>query len=341
MKMYIKNWRVFILSDNVYSPLVSVIVPVYNVKKYLDRCIESIINQTYQNLEIILVDDGSTDGSSIMCDLWANKDDRLHVIHKENGGLSSARNAGIDKAGGKFLVFIDSDDQWLKNDFLERCINILKITNDKVLLFGYQEISENCRFIPKVDFSCVNDHYKSYDSGYCVKNNLFFSSAWTKMIETDLVRDNNIYFRPHVHSEDIEWSAKILSINDSYSVYPLNVYGYYQNSESITHNVSVDDILTLIENINHCLQIVNKTKVANENAFYNYIAYQYITALNLYLRYAKKNKKIKNILRESKGLLEYHQNRKVCAIYKCNKYCGFNMMLESVYWFLKIRKNGR
>ena len=90
--------------------LISVIVPVYNVEKYIDKCVESIVNQTYKNLEIILVDDGSTDGSSTKCDAWAKKDGRIRAIHKENGGVSSARNAGLDMAHGAFVSFVDSDD---------------------------------------------------------------------------------------------------------------------------------------------------------------------------------------------------------------------------------------
>lgn len=90
--------------------LISVIIPIYNVEKYLDKCIETVINQTYSNLEIILVDDGSTDLSGKKCDEWKKKDKRIIVVHKENGGLSSARNAGIDIATGKYISFIDSDD---------------------------------------------------------------------------------------------------------------------------------------------------------------------------------------------------------------------------------------
>ena len=91
-------------------PLISVIVPVYNTAKYLDKCITSIINQTYANLEIILVDDGSTDDSPAMCDMWTEKDSRIKVIHKQNGGASSARNAGLDIMSGELVGFIDSDD---------------------------------------------------------------------------------------------------------------------------------------------------------------------------------------------------------------------------------------
>ena len=99
-------------------PEISVIVPVYKVEKYLDRCIESIVNQTYPEFELILVDDGSPDNCPALCDAWAERDGRIRVIHKKNGGLSSARNAGMDVMCGKYVCFIDSDD-WIELNFLE------------------------------------------------------------------------------------------------------------------------------------------------------------------------------------------------------------------------------
>ena len=92
------------------QPLLSIIVPVYKAEKHLDRCVESILSQTYGNIELVLVDDGSPDACPAMCDAWAEKDGRIKVIHKPNGGLSSARNAGLVKASGEYVFFLDSDD---------------------------------------------------------------------------------------------------------------------------------------------------------------------------------------------------------------------------------------
>lgn len=105
--------------------LISVIIPVYNVEKYLKRCVDSVINQTYKNLEIILVDDGSPDNCGAICDEYAERDNRIKVIHKENGGLSSARNAGIDVASGTYLSFIDSDD-YVSEQFIEKLYSMIK-----------------------------------------------------------------------------------------------------------------------------------------------------------------------------------------------------------------------
>lgn len=98
--------------------LISVIVPIYNVELYLDRCMESIVNQTYQNLEIILVDDGSPDNCPVICDKWAERDCRVRVMHKQNGGLSDARNAGLEAASGNYIAFVDSDD-WIEKNYIE------------------------------------------------------------------------------------------------------------------------------------------------------------------------------------------------------------------------------
>ena len=98
--------------------LVSIIVPVYNVQQYLDRCLKSLVGQTYQNIEILLVDDGSQDSSRELCDIWGTKDNRIKVFHKENGGLSDARNYGLRRANGDLICFVDSDD-WCDSKYIE------------------------------------------------------------------------------------------------------------------------------------------------------------------------------------------------------------------------------
>ena len=118
------------------EPLVSVIVPVYKVEKYLDKCVESIVGQTYKNLEIILVDDGSPDNCPAMCDKWADRDSRIKVIHKQNGGVSSARNAGIDAVQGEFIGFVDSDD-WLEPDMYDCLVKNALEYNADISRCGY------------------------------------------------------------------------------------------------------------------------------------------------------------------------------------------------------------
>ncbi len=110
------------------NPLISVIIPIYNVEKYLDKCVESVVSQTYKNLEVILVDDGSPDNCPAMCDEWAKKDSRIKVLHKQNGGLSSSRNAGLSVATGDYIGFVDSDD-YIAQDMYEKLLQLCKGPN--------------------------------------------------------------------------------------------------------------------------------------------------------------------------------------------------------------------
>ena len=117
------------------TPLISVIVPIYHVEQYLNRCVESLVNQTYSNLEIILVDDGSPDNCPKMCDDWVQKDSRIKVIHKGNGGLSDARNAGMQIANGDVISFIDSDD-WIDPKFFEVMLNVMQDDESDIVSCG-------------------------------------------------------------------------------------------------------------------------------------------------------------------------------------------------------------
>ena len=174
----------FVKGSVVLQELISVIIPVYKVEEYLTRCVDSVINQTYKNLEIILVDDGSPDNCGIICDEYAQKDSRIKVIHKENGGLSSARNVGVDVAKGTYIAFVDSDD-FIHEEFIEKLYEILK-SNDA-------DISQ-CDFIktngekPNLDTEetiKVYDNISFLDSMYKV-NGVHIVVAWNKLYKSEL-----------------------------------------------------------------------------------------------------------------------------------------------------------
>ncbi len=135
------------------NPKISVIVPVYKVEKYLDKCIESIVNQTYQNLEILLVDDGSPDNCPQMCDKWAQRDSRIRVIHQKNGGVSASRNAGLDAATGDYIGFVDSDD-WIDSDMYELLVSNLIHNNCDVSRCGFCYYMQN-------DNSFISENYNT------------------------------------------------------------------------------------------------------------------------------------------------------------------------------------
>ena len=121
------------------NPLISVIVPVYNVAAWLPRCVDSVLTQTYQNLEILLIDDGSTDASGEICDAYAEKDPRIRVIHKKNGGLSSARNAGLDVSNGQYIGFVDSDD-WIEPEMYEKMLALMECNEAQLVCAGRYDV---------------------------------------------------------------------------------------------------------------------------------------------------------------------------------------------------------
>lgn len=170
--------------------LISVIIPVYNVEKYLNKSIESVIKQTYKELEIILVDDGSTDSSGKICDEFAQKDDRIKVIHKKNGGLSDARNAGISEAKGKYLGFIDSDD-YIDKNFYEILYNVLKKYNSDISICKHRETYTDY----EENTSKLEIKEQVFNTEQALKELLLFGEvnnyAWNKLYKKELFNEIN------------------------------------------------------------------------------------------------------------------------------------------------------
>ena len=160
---------------------ISVIVPIYNVEEYLGRCIESIINQTYQNIEIILVDDGSTDNSLSICKEYAIKDRRINIIHKENAGVSSARNIGLKKSKGEFVTFVDSDD-YVKLTCFEKMIRGIKNNDVDMVVVGWEDEGGNPGWISDTSYKKIygQDEISSLD---------FFLTVWGHLFKKINLKD--------------------------------------------------------------------------------------------------------------------------------------------------------
>lgn len=177
-----------------HNLLFSLIVPVYNVSKYLHQCLDSIINQTYSNIEIILVNDGSSDYSGRICDEYANKDKRIKTIHTENKGVSSARNLGLSIAKGNYIAFIDSDD-WIEKDAIEKIEKQIKTYSYDLILYGVSRDTLHGQF--PLYTGLVETSYTLKDQmndilPYLVKNEII--NAPFKVYKHDLIKDNNIKF---------------------------------------------------------------------------------------------------------------------------------------------------
>ena len=218
----------------------SVIIPVYNVEKYINRCLKSILSQRYNDLEIILIDNGSTDRSGSICDIYANEDANISVYHIENHGVGSARNFGLSKARGEFICFVDSDDYLVGNLFAEFED---KLTPDlDLLVFSYynsfeQEMTEKNR---KKKILPYNGSYDKYDFSKIFKD-LFLSdmlyTVWNKLYRREFLIENNISFEKYELGEDVRFNLnayrnvnKVYLSQDSYYVYVIGRKGSAMSS---------------------------------------------------------------------------------------------------------------
>lgn len=216
--------------------LVSIIVSVYNIQKYLNRCIDSIINQTYKFIEIILVDDGSNDNSSVICDSYKLMDKRVKVLHKINGGPSSARNAGLDLAIGNYIMFIDGDD-YIETKTVEQLILFQNIYNPDLLIYDFKYVYENERKVichkntfPQ-DKVLINKK-QFWENFY--KNSSFCVVPWNKLYKKHIFQ--NIRYRNNVFAEDEYIIHEIIDKCNNIVILHTPYYYYVQRSKSLTHS---------------------------------------------------------------------------------------------------------
>ena len=213
-------------------PQISVIVPVYKVEAYLDRCVQSILQQTYTDFELIAVDDGSPDRCGPMCDEWAARDSRIRVIHKENGGLSDARNAGIDWAfahsDSRWLFFVDSDDL-LHPEALQRLLEAAIEFDVDISIGGFAETSGD---LPAVEQSALQPRLWETRAFFMQKNNLDAIVAWGKLYRKELFAQIR-YPVGKIH-EDEYTTYKLLFACEKVAVITAALYGYYINPNGIT-----------------------------------------------------------------------------------------------------------
>ena len=212
-------------------PAISVLVPVYNVEKTLDRCMQSIFKQTFQDFEVILVDDGSTDKSGVLCDEYAAKYDNVRVIHKENEGLGPTRNRGIREATGEFVYHCDSDD-WLKEDLLEKAYKAITEAQADVCIFGYDIFTErDGQIIPYDSIRIGNGNYTTKEAVRELFTRQYFNSfvvmsACNRMYRRSFLIDNDVFFPPLRRSQDMAYSLilfdklqKLVTIEESFYCY--------------------------------------------------------------------------------------------------------------------------
>ncbi len=262
------------------TDLVSVIVPVYKVEKYLSKCADSIINQTYKNLEIILVDDGSPDNSGKMCDEYAKKDSRIKVIHKENGGLSSARNAGCKISTGKYVYFVDSDDFIHEKAIEDLLSNLIKYNADisignSIKFTGKERgsFTNKVKIFEKVKlFDCYTDYYSQA------------IYAWNKLMKAEIAKAHP--FPVGKLCED-SFTMHLFFKEANRIVLSSNQYYYYR----VNNSASIMNSMMSKNNFDEVLSHLARLKFFKDNNFdFKYIAYTYQLLINILISYQMKHK---------------------------------------------------
>lgn len=303
---------------------ISVIVPIYNVENYADRCINSIVNQTYKCLEIILVDDGSKDNSGVICDKWKLKDERIIVIHKKNGGLSDARNEGIKYATGDYIAFIDSDD-FIDNDMFSILYKNIKKANSQISICKYIQIEENQQFEFKKSQE-ISIYSKEKAILELLSEEKITNHAWNKLYKKDLFK--TIRYPKGRNFEDIGTTYKLFSKCDKIVYTPCECYAYIIRGNSITGRVSEKSLFDEIYLVKERFDYIDKTyNFKNENIvnrinfifryhmnickFLNKNVYNKKEILNEYNFYKKNYKKIKSSIKNKRlfyDLLFFNRN---------------------------------
>lgn len=244
----------------------SVIVPIYKVEPYLSKCVDSLLNQdlSKEDYEIILVDDGSPDGCPAICDEYADTYDNVKVIHRNNGGLSAARNSGIEVAQGRYVQFVDSDD-YLEPNVLKTLVEKMEVDDLDILRFNYQNVNEQYEvFEPnKVSKPFVDYRDEICDGLTFLNERLGFGCyAWQFMLRRELLE--GCTFKEGIYFEDMEWTPRLLLKAKRVTSIDLMVYNYLMRQGSITQSVdekkkrkSLDDRLTLIGSMKELSEKVN------------------------------------------------------------------------------------
>lgn len=308
----------------------SVIIPIYKVEKYLSTCVDSVLNQSFQDYEIILVDDGSPDNCPKICDDYASQDNRIKVVHQKNAGLACARNSGISIAKGEYVICIDSDDYLAEPDVLQR-VNEKAVNGVDVVLYGFQKFFESNgsyggKVIPYLDETC--DTKKMLER--VLADDTYSGTAWTKAVRLSLLHENNIEFKPGMISEDIDWYLHLLCYAKTFDSINSSAIIYRQRPGSISHAAklnSLTDNLWILEYWPSAFKELIKDTETIESLM-KVMAYYYANDLILFSGYpAKQVRSYKEQMKAQSYLLQYAVTPRAKLMRLFYRFFGFSMTI--------------
>ena len=326
------------------APKISVIVPVYKVEKYLPECIESVLAQTFTDFELILVDDGSPDNSGAICDAYAERDPRVHVTHKTNAGLSSARNAGMLAARGELLMFLDGDDFWNEDRLLEKLSDAWRSRADECdfLMFNISDYFPEGRFVRWKEYSLVECSRNADKNARVVsmcRGGVFRMSACNKIFERKFLQENCLSFENFLVSEDTPWFANLMTRARNWRC--MNVFGYaYRQARegSITNEMSRSALSRRVEGV--CRGIDELVRNAQNSCWTKeassaLCSFAAFTLSGQILQWQSLDTESQKKIRERSWLLRYRQNPKACVSAWIIRLFGFSL---ASFFMNKIRK---
>lgn len=328
----------------VVVPLISIIIPVYNVEKYIEQCLDSVLSQKFVDYEIILIDDGSTDNSGSICDAYAQKYKHVNCVHRCNEGASAARNFGIYLAKGEFVLFIDSDD-FITEDSLEKIVGTIECDDKLDLMF-----LEASKYL-----TSKNTHEKLL-AGYrrdilingtkeSILNHLaslskFPASPWAKLISRQLLIDSKIYFKEGITAEDLDWTVRLVCAANKFSYCEYPFYNYRQGREgSVTSSINEKKFNNLFNFIReYGVEDLHELSIY-KMSIYSFVAYEYMVLLLVYSKLPKalKSKYFKE-LKQYSFILKYRFDNKSKCIRLLNKYFGLRVTIMMIHIYDKIMR---
>lgn len=326
----------------------SIIVPIYKVEKYLEQCVESILSQSYKDFELILVDDGSPDKCPEICDQYSKNDSRVIVIHKENGGLSDARNAGMNIANGEYIIFVDSDDFWSKTSVLEKIADISKDNSPDIVQFGREKYFEKEDRIQEN----VLKHLSAYN-GKSSKETLYnlvymdslAISAWSRAVKRDFLLKNDLYFKKGIKTEDLDWAIRMFLCEPKWAFIDDNFYVYRMQREgSITSTVDYKHLCDYCWIIENSIDLVEKCDDDLKVSLMSYLMYHVLIACAVANKVEIPKEQKKEILFRLKvvskeRITKYTLNNKVKLASYVYRICGFTVMAKALGVYLNNRGN--
>lgn len=320
----------------------SVIVPVYNVENYIHKCVESVLCQKAAVFELILVDDGSPDNCGKICDEYSESDARVKVVHKKNGGLSSARNAGLEIACGKYVIFLDSDDFWDDDEALRNIESRLTESDADLLVFPakrYYEGNDSYTYIlnEEIDREIISKSDYCEAVEYMLQHNVYRAAAWNKVIRKSIIDDHSMRFKEGYLSEDMDWCGDLLLYCKKFDFYHNPFYAYRQQRKgSITAGKTEKLVADKLFMCEKGYSQANGLDDKKRRLLGSYYAYEYAVLLGV--SGGVKNAELLSKMEKLQSLLNFDICNKVKSVNKVRKILGYKLTRLVLCMFVKMKR---